>query len=297
MPRQLMSFDYAAKDLLRNKADHVIVEGLLTVLIGEHVTITKVLESESNQGLANGKFNRVDMICESDKGELILFEIQQDYQIDYFHRIAYGAEKAQTEYISAGDNYGKLRRVYAITIAYFDLGQGSDYLYVGKTEFRSYHNPDSLLQLSDEQKKTYKIQTPSEIFPIYYIIKVNQFDKIATTPLDEWINFLKTNEIKDDTTVPGLREARERLEVAKLSFEERRMYDKYVDDIRSAKSILDSHYNLGIFRGEKQGIEKGIKIGVQNRSLEIARNLKKSGVPADVIAQSTGLSVEEIMGL
>ncbi len=284
-----MSFDYAAKDLLRNKADHVIVEGLLTVLIGEHVTITKVLESESNQESANGKFNRVDMLCESDKGELILFEIQQDYQIDYFHRIAYGAEKAQTEYISAGDSYGKLRRVYAITIAYFDLGQGSDYLYVGKTEFRSYHNPESMLQLSDEQKKTYKIKTPSEIFPIYYIIKVNQFDKIATTPLDEWINFLKTNEINDDTTVPGLREARERLEVAKLSFEERRMYDKYVDDIRSAKSILDSHYSLGISRG--------IEIGVQNRSVEIARNLKEKGVSVEVIAQSTGLSIDEIQNL
>ncbi len=292
-----MSFDYAAKDLLRNKADHVIVEGLLTVLIGEHVTITKVLESESNQESANGKFNRVDMLCESDKGELILFEIQQDYQIDYFHRIAYGAEKAQTEYISAGDSYGKLRRVYAITIAYFDLGQGSDYLYVGKTEFRSYHNPESLLQLSAEQKKTYKIKTPSEIFPIYYIIKVNQFDKIATTPLDEWINFLKTNEIKDDTTVPGLREARERLEVAKLSFEERRMYDKYVDEIRSAKSILDSHYNLGISRGIEQGIEQGFEQGAQSRSVEIARNLKNNGVSVDLIAQSTGLSVDEIQDL
>jgi hypothetical protein len=42
-------FDWAAKYMLRNKADYVIFEGLISVLIGEKVTIVELLESKSNQ--------------------------------------------------------------------------------------------------------------------------------------------------------------------------------------------------------------------------------------------------------
>ena len=43
-------FDWAAKYMLRNKADFAIFEGLISVLVGEKVTIVELLESESNQG-------------------------------------------------------------------------------------------------------------------------------------------------------------------------------------------------------------------------------------------------------
>ena len=42
-------FDWAMKRLLRNKANYAVLEGLLTTLLEEKVTIHRLLESESNQ--------------------------------------------------------------------------------------------------------------------------------------------------------------------------------------------------------------------------------------------------------
>ena len=42
-------FDWAVKRLLRQKANFDVLEGFLTVLLGEEVKIIELLESESNQ--------------------------------------------------------------------------------------------------------------------------------------------------------------------------------------------------------------------------------------------------------
>ncbi|MBR7018936.1 MAG: hypothetical protein IKH99_08875 [Prevotella sp.] len=49
--------------------------------------------------------------------------------------------------------------------------------------------------------------------------------------------------------------------------------------------------------GRAEGIKEGKEQGRKEAQLDIARNLKESGVPIDVIAQSAGLSVEEIDNL
>ena len=69
-------FDWAMKRLLRNKANYAVLEGLLTTLLEEKVTIHKLLESESNQEDEFDKYNRVDMLAENSQGELVLIEVQ-----------------------------------------------------------------------------------------------------------------------------------------------------------------------------------------------------------------------------
>ncbi|WP_206225162.1 PD-(D/E)XK nuclease family transposase, partial [Parabacteroides sp. ZJ-118] len=69
-------FDWAMKRLLRNKANHAVLEGLMTSLLGTRFKIVRFLESESNQESPEDKFNRVDILAESEKGELVIFEIQ-----------------------------------------------------------------------------------------------------------------------------------------------------------------------------------------------------------------------------
>jgi len=46
---QFVRFDWAMKKLLRNKANYGVLEGLITTLLGQKITIKKLLESESNQ--------------------------------------------------------------------------------------------------------------------------------------------------------------------------------------------------------------------------------------------------------
>lgn len=132
-------FDWAMKRMLRDKANHEVIEGLLTSLLGEKVTIKEFLESEGNQKYEDDKFNRVDILAENDRDELLIIEIQNTRELAYFQRMLYGVSKAITDYMELGDKYDKVRKVYSINIVYFDLGQGEDYVYHGKTIFKGMH--------------------------------------------------------------------------------------------------------------------------------------------------------------
>ena len=146
----LILFDWAMKRLLRHKTNFVVLEGFLSSLLGEQIHIQHLLESEGNKEDITDKFNRVDLLAENSKGELIIVEVQNNREIDYFLRMLYGVSKAVTEYIKEGDLYEKIRKIYSVNIVYFDLGQGDDYVYHGKTEFRGIHNHD-MVKLSKQQ--------------------------------------------------------------------------------------------------------------------------------------------------
>ena len=129
-------FDWAMKRLLRDKANFAVLEGLITTLLGEKMTIRKLLESESNQEDEFDKQNRVDLLAESSDGELFIIEIQNNNEFAYFQRMLFGTSKLVTEYINRGQGYEKIRKIYSINIVYFNLGMGTDFVYHGKTEFR-----------------------------------------------------------------------------------------------------------------------------------------------------------------
>ncbi len=97
MSKKLIRFDWAVKKLLRNKANFVVLEGFLSEILFDDITILQILESETNQEADQDKFNRVDILTQNSKNELLIVEIQNTYEIDYFHRMAYGAAKALTE--------------------------------------------------------------------------------------------------------------------------------------------------------------------------------------------------------
>ena len=297
---RFIRFDWAAKYMLRNKADFVIFEGLISTLVNEKVTIVELLESESNKESRNDKFNRVDIKAKNSKGEIILVEIQQTRELDYLQRMLYGVAKAVTEHIGSGQTYEHVKKVYSINILYFELGQGADYLYHGQTTLRGVHTDDTL-QLTAYERDDLQVLEPKDVFPEYYVIRVNEFDKLAVTPLEEWMQYLKDEYIKPDTTVPGLREARERLEYLRMSPEEQREYDYYIDTLVRDTDVVKTKILEAEIKGRKEGEAKGRAEGeAKGRAEERlinARSLKKNGVPLDVIVKSLGLSAEEIEAL
>ena len=181
-------FDWAVKRMLRDKANFAVLEGLITVLLNEKITISEILESEGNQENAQDKFNRVDIMAKNSKGEIIIVEVQLTRQLYYLQRMLYGVSKAITEHIQIGQKYDKVKKVYSINILYFDLGKGSDYLYHGKTSFVGIHTGD-MLQVNTKEDKEIKLCIPEDVFPEYYIIRVNEFDDVAKSPLDEWLDY------------------------------------------------------------------------------------------------------------
>jgi len=290
MKNRLVRFDWALKKLLRNKANFEILEGFLSELLKQEVRIEKILESESNKETCDDKYNRVDLLTEINSRDLVLIELQVEGQYDYFHRMLYGSSKLITDYMTSGSDYHLVRKVISINIVYFDLGQGEDYVYRGITEFTGIHNND-LLQLSAFQKKNLpELQQVSAIFPEYYILKVNEFNDYAKDTLDEWIYFLKNSEIKDEFNAKGIHKASEELDILKLSKEDRREYERYIDDRRVAESSIKTSW----LEGHDKGIEKGIEQGREEERLDNARTMKKLGVATDIIMQVIGLSREEI---
>ena len=285
----IIRFDWAAKRMLRDKANHAVLEGLVTVLLGEKITITQLLDSESNQETASDKFNRVDLKAMDSKGEIILIEIQLTREWYYLQRVLYGVSKAITEHISLGSTYKDVKKIYSINILYFDLGKGSDFLYHGTTSFVGVHTKDQLI-IRKRDDKVIKEMKPSEFFPEYYLIRVNEFNDIANTPIEEWLDFLKNNRIKDDTQTPGLREAKEQLRIMQMNEEERRAYDDYLDTIRTQESVLDTYRTEGLIEGRAEGRAEG----ELNKAMSVAREMKKLKMGIDVISQVTGLSESEI---
>ena len=289
-------FDWAIKRLLRQKANFDVLEGFLTVMLREEIKIEEILESEGNQESANDKFNRVDIKALNSKGEIIIVEIQNTREIHYLERILYGVAKAITEHISLGEGYQEIKKVYSISILYFDIGVGDDYIYHGQNHFIGVHTGDHL-RVNTRERNVIVSRLPAEVFPEYILVRVNEFDKAALTPLDEWIKYLKDGTIRPDTTTPGLREAREKLKYYSMSPGERLVYDRHIDDIIIQNDAIDTAKLEGRIEGKAEGLAEGKAEGKAKGIRQVAANLKRMGMDIDSIANSTGLTKDEISSL
>ena len=277
-------FDWAVKRMLRDKAYFDVLEGLVTVLLNEEIHIVEILESEGNQDSEDDKFNRVDVKAKNERGEIIIVEVQLTSQLYYLERILYGVAKAITEHITLGSKYDQVKKIYSINILYFDLGQGSDYLYHGTNKFVGVHTKDTL-KINVKEDNIIKMKAPEEIFPEYFIIRVNEFNDVAKTPLEEWLDYLKNGRIKEDTTAPGLSQARERLQVISMSKAERIAYDRHMDAIMVQHDVLDTAKLEGRAEGRAEG------------RTEVAAKMKAKGISAEDIIELTGLTSKEIEAL
>ncbi|WP_338812536.1 Rpn family recombination-promoting nuclease/putative transposase [Bernardetia sp. Wsw4-3y2] len=273
MGKKLIRFDWAMKKRLRHKANFGILEGFLSELLRFDVTIESILESEGNKQDEYDKYNRVGILVKSDKNELMLVEVQNDSEVDYFHRMLYGVSKLVTEYIKEGEPYGTIKKIYSINIVYFGLGQGKDYVYQYKGEFIGLHNNDILLPTA-MQVQNYGVAKVSDIFPKYYILKVNNFNDIAKDTLDEWFYFLKNSEVKDDFKAKGLDKAKEKLQYESLSEEEKKMYDRFQENRRIENSVTYT--------------------AKQEKAIEIAKSLFRTVLSDEEIAKHTGLTLEQV---
>lgn len=289
-------FDWAIKRLLRQKANFDVLEGFLTVFLNEKVTIVDILESEGNQQNADDKFNRVDIKAKNSKGEIIIVEVQNTSELYYLERILYGVAKAITEHIHLGNSYQEVKKVYSISILYFDLGKGADYLYVGQNDFVGVHTKDNLIITAKEEGAIVQ-RMPSEIFPTYYLVRVNNFNDVAKSPLEEWMRYLKEGIINENTKAPGLKEARQKLQYYSMSDADRHAYDEHVNAVMIQNDVLGSAKLEGLEQGRLEGRAEGRVEGRKEGIMETARKMKEQGLDTEMICTVTGLSEDEIKSL
>jgi hypothetical protein len=212
---KLVHFDWAIKNLLRNKDNFDILEGFLSELLHTKVTIEALLESESNKKHKDDRSNRVDLL-------------------------------------------------------FLTEAQGHD-----------------VLQLGENEQKAYGLEkNPSDIFPEYYLIKVNQFNERIKDKFDEWVYFLKTEKIQSTFTAQGIRSAAKKLDIMSLTDEERKSYERYEENTHYEASMHESNYGRGKLEGKLEGDEIATH--------RIAKNMLECGIDMDIIIKSTGLARKTI---
>ena len=288
MIKNHIRFDWAAKKILRDKKNFDILEGFLSELLNEDIRIEGLLESESNPEEENEKFNRVDLYAENSKGEHIIIEIQNTRELDYLMRMLFATSKAITERLPIGAKYAAVKKIIAVSIVYFDLGKGDDYVYIGQTKFIGLHNKLEL-QLTGVQKRLFDKQSVHQIYPEYYLIRAAKFDDVINDTLDEWIYFFKNSEVLDSFRAKGMKEVREKLMIMNMSEEERQRYDRYITQLSDEASYAETL---------KVEAEERVREDERKKNLtEVAISMIKMNFPNDQIAQITGKSEEEIEDL
>ena len=142
------------------------------------------------------------------------------------------------------------------------------------------HNGDKL-DLSSKQKEMFEKDELYQLFPEYYVLKVNNFNDIAKDSLDEWIYYLKNSEVLVNSKAKGLKEVAEHLHLQDLSEEDKLDYLRHIDNERLANSSLDT----ARMEGER------------NQAISTAKKMKEKGFDNETILDLTGLSLSDIEDL
>lgn len=298
---QYVWFDWAMKHMLRNKANFEVLEGLISVMTGKKVTILEILESEGNQASGTSKYNRVDVKARTSEGEIVIIEVQVIREMDFMERILFGVANAITEQVQLGEPYSRIHKVYSISIVYFDLGIGDDYVYHGQTKLIGIHTDDELM-ISSREREAIEDKPARDVFPEYFIVRVRQFNPNTIVPndMEQWMEYLKTGNIRAEFDAPGLARARETLIFDSMTQGEKKDYRDYVDFVRNQQQNLDTSRKEGREEGREEGLaegmalgrEEGIAIGHEEATLAIARKMRSEGMAPDLIERVTGIPLD-----
>jgi predicted transposase/invertase (TIGR01784 family) len=305
--KKLIRFDWAMKTLLRDKANFDILEGFLSALLeDDNIKILQILESETNQKEENDKFVRVDMLIQDSQNRKIYIEIQNTRETDYLESLLYSTSKIIVEHQKLSSNFSNVSKVISISILYFNLGIGEDYIYYGTTNFKGLNTGEHLKIKQREEIPTalapkYKM-VDKEIFPEYYLITVERYKNIITRRIDEWIYIFKNSEVAAGSTSKNIDKAAQKLAEINMTDEERKRYEKYLVNFIRDNDVLNTARvegraegeRIGISKGKAEGKIEGEQIGIAKGKFEIAKRMKAKGLPIDEIVDFTGLSETEI---
>ncbi len=228
------------------------------------------VNSEIPKDIEDGKGSRLDVKAILDDGSHINIEVQVGYQKHYLKRTALYWSRIYSEQLKEGQKYDQLNRCVCINILAFNLFSDN-----------RYHRTIGGL---DIDTKDWVIPD----FEIHFIELKKLPEKIYEhmTHLEKWITFLQKPEEhileKLSMNEPIITKAKDTLYFISQNDTERQIYNARL------KYQLD--YNSQISDAREDGKVEGEKI----KALSIAKKLKLQGISTQIIAESSGLSIEEI---
>jgi predicted transposase/invertase (TIGR01784 family) len=284
--KPLVSFDYAIKYLLKDKGDYAIVEGFISALLRtkgyKDVKIVALLESESNKEDSKSKRSLADLIVEDEDHHKYIIEIERNLKDSFIHKSCFNTSRLIVDNLAQREDYTEIIKIFHISLLYFPIGNGV--IYHGKTIIHEIETNEKL-SVHMKNQETGKEFDATDILPEYFYISVPLFNDRLEREIDEWLHVMKYDEVPKNYHSPYMAQVAEKLNILKMTQEERANYSYYQKKV----------YND---RDELQAAEaRGKAEGMAERDYQIVKRLLLKKVPIEEIADITDLSLEQIQDI
>lgn len=230
-----------------------------------------------------------DVYCENDKGEKFIVEMQKAEQQFFKDRSVFYSTFPIREQALRGEWDYKLKAVYTIGILNFVFDENRE-------DENYYHHEIKLMNINKKEVFYDKLT--------FIYLEMPKFTKTETeleTLFDKWMYVLKNLPRLMERPVALQERIFERVfrvaEIAKFNKNELVEYEESLKVFRDLNNVINTAEQKGETRGEARGRAEGRAEGERKKALDIARNLKSSGLPVEDIAKFTGLTLKEISNL
>lgn len=281
--------DFAFKKLFGTEMNKDLLISFLNALLQGREVVLDV-NYLNTEHLGTQEYDRravFDVYCKNDKGEVFLVEMQKGEQQFFKDRSIYYSTFAIREQAPRGEWNYELKGVYTIGILNFCFDK--------EREGNYYHE----VKLMDTATK--EVFYDKLVFIYLEMPKFTKQENELESLFDKWLYVIRNlaalmerPRVLQEKVFAHLFEA---AEIAKFSRGERYEYEESLKAYRDWFSVMATAELRGEERGKEKGLKEGLEKGRIEERLRNARGLKARGVDADIIAQVTGLSVDDILGL
>ena len=281
--------DFAFKKLFGTEMNKDLLISFLNALLQGREVVLDV-NYLNTEHLGTQEYDRravFDVYCKNDKGEVFLVEMQKGEQQFFKDRSIYYSTFAIREQAPRGEWNYELKGVYTIGILNFCFDK--------EREGNYYHE----VKLMDTATK--EVFYDKLVFIYLEMPKFTKQENELESLFDKWLYVIRNlaalmerPRVLQEKVFAHLFEA---AEIAKFSRVERYEYEESLKAYRDWFSVMATAELRGEERGKEKGLKEGLEKGRIEERLRNARGLKARGADAEIIAQVTGLSVDDILGL
>jgi len=281
--------DYGFKKIFGEEPNKNLLLDFLNELLKEEQGEIRDLTYLKTEQLGDTDIDRkaiFDLYCENERGEKFIVELQKSKQNFFKDRALYYSTFPIREQAERGDWNFKLKAVYTVAILDFvfdeDKGQLEKYRYDVK--------------LSDVE--TNRVFYDKLTFIYLETPKFTKKLEELTTRFDKWLyvirNLNRLERIPDTLREQVFDQLFESAEIARFTPDQVRSYEKSLKYYRDMKNSLDTAFDEGKQEGKAEGRREGKEEGMKERDKEIVIHAFQQGFDIKMIADLTGLSVEEV---
>jgi predicted transposase/invertase (TIGR01784 family) len=285
----------------------LLIDFLNNLLVGErHIVSLQYCDKEQVPEDEDGRSTIYDIYCKTDNNEYIIVEMQNRAQPHFLSRTVYYASQAIVKQ-GRGQEHWKydVKAVYCIAFMNFT-----------DSHLERKVRVDAALCDLETGART------SDLLRFVYL-QLPLFKKKADeceTFFERWLYVLKDMDVLDELPeafqCESFKKLKEVSNIAAMSEEERdryeaiqrRYWDAWMMYSDSVEEGLAKGLKKGLRQGRAEGLKKGLKKGIKQgleqgraeehtKVIEMARTMKSAGMSAEVIANASGLSVEEVSAL